>query len=125
MRITRIRLAVIFFSALALLCGGLIGGLGSTHVTNLRKARELVLQQDLLDLRYLIRQYTFDLQKRPDSLNALVVAGYCKEIPRDPMTGRNDSWTLEWSRDPNMPGITDVHSGSGVISSRGNAYQGW
>ena len=125
MRITRIRLALVLLGGLALLCGGLIGVLGSTHVTSLRKARELVLQQDLLDLRYLIRQYTLDLQKRPNSLNDLVVSGYLKEIPRDPMTRRNDSWTLEWSRGPSMPGIIDIHSGSSAISSKGSAYHDW
>jgi general secretion pathway protein G len=79
----------------------------------------------LYDLRYLIRQYTVDLHRTPDSLDDLVVAGYLKEIPKDPMTGRNDTWTVERSRDPNLSGIINVHSGSNAVSRKGSAYRDW
>jgi hypothetical protein len=29
------------------------------------------------------------------------------------MTGRNDTWVVEWSNDPKMPGIVGIRSGAG------------
>jgi len=95
------------------------------------RARESVLKQNLFSLRSVISQYTLDKQKAPQSLEDLVTAGYFKQIPTDPMTGRNDSWTVEEETDTIMtvdqqePGIYDVHSGSSATGSDGTAYNTW
>jgi general secretion pathway protein G len=95
------------------------------------RARESVLKQNLFSLRSVISQYTLDKQKAPQSLEDLVTAGYFKQIPTDPMTGRNDSWTVEEETDTIMtvdqqePGIYDVHSGSSAAGSDGTAYNTW
>src|ERR1700682_2839239 len=57
------------------------------------RARESVLKQNLFALRSVISQYTLDKQKAPQSLQDLVSGGYFKQIPNDPMTDRNDTWT--------------------------------
>ncbi|HEV3333415.1 MAG TPA: type II secretion system protein, partial [Bryobacteraceae bacterium] len=81
------------------------------------RARESVLKQNLFAIRSVISQYTLDKQKAPQSLEDLVSAGYFKQIPNDPMTSRNDTWTVEEETDTIMtadqqePGIYDVHSG--------------
>src|SRR5437899_6217571 len=59
------------------------------------RAKESVLKQDLFQLRSLISQYTLDKQKAPQSLDALVQAGYIKQVPTDPMTGSNSSWNVD------------------------------
>jgi general secretion pathway protein G len=95
------------------------------------RAKESVLRQNLFTLRELISQYTLDKQKGPQSLDDLVAAGYLKQIPVDPFTGRNDTWQAEQeqdvilSADQNQPGIIDVHSGSEQVSSDGTAYNTW
>jgi len=95
------------------------------------RARESVLKQNLFSLRSVISQYTLDKQKAPQSLEDLVSAGYFKQIPNDPMTGRNDTWTVEEETDTIMtvdqqqPGIFDVHSGSTAVGSDGTAYNTW
>jgi len=95
------------------------------------RARESVLKQNLFALRSVISQYTLDKQKAPQALEDLVTAGYFKQIPTDPMTGRNDTWTVEEEQDTIMtvnqqePGIFDVHSGSSAIGSDGTAYNTW
>jgi len=89
-----------------------------------RQAREWALEQSLHVTRAVIGQYTLDLQKRPQSLNDLVKAGYIKQTPTDPITRRNDTWDLEWSNDPKMPGIVNIRSGS-ITSSKGSAYHDW
>lgn len=95
------------------------------------RARESVLKQNLFALRSVISQYTLDKQKAPQSLEDLVTAGYFKQIPNDPMTGRSDTWTVEEETDTIMtvnqqePGIYDVHSGSTAIGTDGTAYNTW
>jgi general secretion pathway protein G len=64
-------------------------------------------------MHVLISQYTRDLHKRPQSIDDLVTAGYLKRVPKDPLTGRNDTWVAEWSTEPKTPGIVGVRSGSG------------
>ncbi len=95
------------------------------------RARESVLKQNLFAIRSVISQYTLDKQKAPQSLEDLVSGGYFKQIPTDPMTSRNDTWTVEQESDTIMtvdqqdPGISDVHSGSTATGSDGTAYNTW
>jgi len=95
------------------------------------RARESVLKQNLFSLRSVISQYTLDKQKAPQALEDLVSGGYFKQIPNDPMTGRNDTWTVDEetdtiiSVDQKDPGIFDVHSGSTAVGSDGTAYNTW
>jgi general secretion pathway protein G len=96
------------------------------------RARESVLRQDLFTLRQVIDQYTLDKQKAPQSLDDLVSAGYMKQLPMDPFTGKNDTWAVvqeeETIADPSQTeagGISDVHSGSSQTSSDGSAYSSW
>ena len=96
------------------------------------RARESVLRQDLFTLRQVIDQYTLDKQKAPQSLDDLVSAGYMKQLPMDPFTGKNDTWAVvqeeDTIADPSQTeagGISDVHSGSSQPSSDGSAYSSW
>ena len=95
------------------------------------RATESVLKQNLFQLRSLISQYTLDKQKAPQGLDDLVSSGYIKQLPVDPMTGNNSSWTVEQeedtisSPDQRDSGISDVHSGSTATSTDGTAYNTW
>jgi len=108
---------------LAVLAAGL--SLSCGRVTSLQKARESVLQQNLFTLRGLVAQYQADKSRRPQSLDALVTSGYLKQVPADSITGRTDSWTVEWSNDPKTPGVVNVRSSSNSIGSKGTAYRDW
>ena len=96
------------------------------------RARESVLKQNLFTLRSVISQYTLDKQKAPQDLSDLVSAGYLKQLPSDPMTGKNDTWVPDQEQDTIMSldqtdqgGIIDVHSGSEAVGSDGTAYNTW
>ena len=84
------------------------------------KMRELTLRQDLFTMRALINQFTVDEQRRPHSLEELLVRGYLKGIPTDPTTGRNDTWVLKCSGDPSSPGIESIESGHKSGKAREN-----
>jgi general secretion pathway protein G len=64
----------------------------------------------VVTMRSIFSQYTLDHEKRPQSLDELVSAGYIKKIPPDPMSGRTDTWVLEWSDDPKTPGMVGIRS---------------
>jgi general secretion pathway protein G len=96
------------------------------------RARESVLKQNLFTLRSVISQYTLDKQKAPQSLDDLVSGGYLKQLPVDPMTGKNDTWVPDQEENTIMSideqdqgGIIDVHSGSEAVSSDGTTYNTW
>ena len=98
------------------------------------RARESVLKQNLFTLRSVISQYTLDKQKAPQALDDLVSAGYLKQIPIDPVTGKNDTWVPDEEDSTIMSvdqqqgdegGIIDVHSGSSAVGSDGTAYNTW
>ena len=78
------------------------------YVTSPRETHARILQQDLFIMREIISQYTLEHHRCPQSLDDLVAAGYLKQMPVDPMTGRSDTWVLEWSDDPNTPGIIGI-----------------
>jgi general secretion pathway protein G len=101
-----------------------------SYVKSVTRAKEAVLKENLFQLRSLISQYTLDKQKAPQSLDDLVSAGYIKQIPPDPLTGSNGTWTVDqedtlMSVDQQEPGISDVHSGSNLTASDGTSYSSW
>jgi general secretion pathway protein G len=96
------------------------------------RARESVLKQNLFTLRSVISQYTLDKQKAPQALDDLVSAGYLKQVPDDPMTGKNDTWVPDQEEgtvmsidEQDQGGIIDVHSGSTGVGSDGTPYNTW
>lgn len=96
---------------------------------NTARAKEKVLKQDLFTLREQIDKYTLDKEKSPQSLQDLVLAGYLKKIPIDPITGSDKTWITVSERTPGNKradtGITDVHSGSNLTAIDGSAYSSW
>ncbi|HYG83096.1 MAG TPA: hypothetical protein VD861_22050 [Pyrinomonadaceae bacterium] len=94
---------------------------------NVVRARETVLRDNLYQLRKTIDLYAADRAALPQSLDDLVKAGYLREIPEDPMTGKMD-WKIVLGDDPNAAGrkgITNVRSASTAKSSEGTPYSDW
>jgi general secretion pathway protein G len=93
------------------------------------KAHEVVLRQDLRDMRKAINDYTLDKEAAPNSLDDLV-PNYIREVPRDPMTGQKD-WSPSncdtlLSPDQVAGGLCDVNSSSQKVSPfDGTAYSSW
>jgi len=94
------------------------------------RAKESVLHNNLITLRQVIDEYTYDKKKAPQSLQDLVAAGYLREIPIDPIAGSNDTWhTINEDAlqavDQTEPGIFDVKSGSDKTGLDGTPYADW
>jgi general secretion pathway protein G len=108
----------------------LLGVMVPVYKIHILHANEAVLKQDLASMRTAIDQYTQDKSKAPQDLNDIVTAGYLHAIPKDPFTHAADTWQtvqedVMTSIDQTAPGITDVKSGSSLISSEGTAYSSW
>jgi general secretion pathway protein G len=108
----------------------LLGVMVPIYRIHVLHANEGVLKQDLYHMRTAIDQYTQDKGKAPQALEDIVTAGYLHAIPKDPFTHASDSWqTVQedvlTSIDQTQPGISDVKSGSSLISSEGTAYNTW
>lgn len=101
-----------------------------SYINAVRHAREATLREDLFVMRQAIDSYTVDKEKAPQSLDDLVQSGYLKQMPVDPMTGRDDTWMPDSSDtlmdiDQTAGGINNVHSGSQAISTDGSSYNTW
>jgi general secretion pathway protein G len=101
------------------------------YTRNVVAAKEAVLHEDLQVMRTAIGSYTVDKQKAPQTLEDLVSAGYLKAIPKDPFTGRTDTWITNQSDSlssvdqVDSGGIDDVHSGAQISATDGSSYNSW
>jgi general secretion pathway protein G len=64
------------------------------------KAREAVVRADLYQMRSCIDQHLADKGVYPESLQALVDAGYLRFLPNDPWTGESEGAWRELSAEP-------------------------
>ena len=93
------------------------------------KAKEAVLEHNLATLRERLDQYRADHDEFPANLADLVVSGYLREIPEDPIT-QSILWEeVRDGYDPMFPdapaGVSDVRSRSDEIGSDGRPYREW
>jgi general secretion pathway protein G len=90
-------------------------------------AKEATLKEDLFILRDVIDQFYADNGKYPLTLNDVVEKRYLRRIPKDPMTGSAETWTLVYHTDEQgqQNGIFDVKSGSEGIALDGTRYSDW
>jgi general secretion pathway protein G len=100
------------------------------YTRSIQRAKESVLKNNLFTLRTVIDEYTYDKQKAPQTLDDLVMDGYLRQVPMDPMTGNSTSWRIIMEDATNtvnqtMPGIFDVRSGSEGTSLEGTPYSEW
>ena len=95
--------------------------------TSVWRAREATLKEDLFIFRDVIDQYYADQDEYPPTLEALVENLYLRKIPKDPITGANDTWLVVYATNElaEEEGIFDVKSGSDMIATDGTPYAEW
>ena len=110
----------------------ILGVLITIAQPNLKKsvirAREVVLLENLFQMREAIDQYYSDNGKYPVLLTDLINTqerskGYLRDVPKDPFTGISDWITV--APDSEEGGIFDVHSSSKLIALDGTPYNVW
>jgi len=95
--------------------------------TSVWRAREATLKENLFIFRDVINQYYADNGQYPPTLEALVEMRYLRRIPKDPITGVDDTWLIVPAVDElgQDQGIFDVRSGSDMLALDGTSYQEW
>ena len=97
-----------------------------TYQRSVQHAREVVLEENLWQMRRAIDQYGADKGKLPQSLDDLKQGGYLREIPVDPILEKAE-WKEIQGEDTNSPdgaqGLTDVKSTAEGEDSEGKKYE--
>jgi general secretion pathway protein G len=93
-------------------------------IIHLRRAKEVVLMQDLSAMRRAIDFYWQDKEKPPSNLEELVSTGYLREIPKDPICP-----DCQWNQVPapaddanSAGGVGDVKSTAPGEDANGKSY---
>jgi len=97
-----------------------------TYQRSVQHARETVLKENLWQMRRAIDQFTADKGKLPRSIDELVEGKYLREVPRDPITEKEE-WTEVQGEDPLSPdgdqGLKNVKSMADGTDSDGKRYE--
>jgi general secretion pathway protein G len=86
------------------------------YLAHLRRAREVVLQQDLWAMRRAIDFYTTDKEKPPSSLQDLVSERYLRDLPKDPVCSE-----CPWTEVPAVAESNDLGAGGGIGDVKSSA----
>lgn len=93
---------------------------------SVQHAKEVVLQENLWQMRKAIDQYASDKGKYPQSLDDLVEGKYLREMPVDPILEKAE-WDPVMGEDPlsgdNAEGLKDVKSLAEGEDSQGKSYK--
>lgn len=96
-----------------------------TYQRSVQHAREVVLKENLYQMRKAIDQYYADKQKLPKSVDDLVSAKYIREKPIDPILDKAE-WNEEQGEDTSSPdaegGMTNVRSMADGVDSDNIEY---
>lgn len=97
-----------------------------TYQRNVQHAREVVLKENLWQMRRAIDQYASDKGKLPQTVDDLVEAGYLREKPVDPILEKAE-WDEVAGEDSLSPdaetGLKDVKSQADGEDGEGTAYK--
>ena len=91
-------------------------------IAHLRRAKEVVLMQDLSAMRRAIDFYQQDKEKPPSNLQELVSAGYLREIPKDPICPDCQWNEVPAPADDTAGGVGDVKSTAPGEDANGKSY---
>lgn len=95
------------------------------YFPSIDKSKEVVLADNLRNLRGLIDQYYGDTGRYPDSLDQLVEKKYLRALPRDPVTDSDTTWIIVPPEDGLKGNVYDIKSGAPGNDRSGKPYADW
>jgi general secretion pathway protein G len=95
------------------------------YFPSIDKSREVVLADNLRNLRAVIDQYYGDTGRYPDSLDQLVEKKYLRALPVDPVTESTTSWIIVPPEDGAKGGVYSIKSGAPGNDRSGKPYSEW
>lgn len=95
------------------------------YFSNIDRAREDVLREDLYILRDAIDKFYADRNVYPATLQELVKEKYLRAIPVDPLTSSSQSWIVDPPEDKTLGAVANVRSGAANKGRNGVPYADW
>lgn len=95
------------------------------YFSNIDRAREDVLREDLYILRDAIDKFYADRNVYPAELTDLVKEKYLRAIPVDPITNSAAGWILVPPEDATLGKVANVRSGAANKGRNGIPYAEW
>jgi general secretion pathway protein G len=89
------------------------------------KSKEIVLADNLRNVRQVIDQYYGDTGRYPDSLDQLVEKKYLRALPFDPVADSDAAWIIVPPEDGTKGGVYNLHSGAAGNDRNGKPYADW
>lgn len=97
------------------------------YFQSIERSKENALRTSLNVMRDAIDKFSADKGRYPDSLEELASQRYLRQIPVDPLTGREDSWVVLPPAPDNdlRGGVYDLRSGAAGRGADGRLYADW
>lgn len=95
------------------------------YFPSIDKSKEVVLADNLRNLRGVIDQYYGDTGRYPDTLDQLVEKKYLRAPPLDPITDSSTSWIIVPPEDGAKGGVYNIKSGAPGNDRSGRPYADW
>ena len=95
------------------------------YFPSIDKSREVVLADNLRNVRQVLDQYYGDTGRYPDTLEQLVEKKYLRAMPVDPITESDSTWVIVPPEDASKGGVYNVKSGAPGNDRSGKPYADW
>ena len=95
------------------------------YFPSIDKSKEVVLADNLRNVRAVIDQYYGDTGRYPDTLDQLVEKKYLRALPVDPLTESSASWIIVAPDDGSKGGVYNIKSGAPGNDRGGKPYAEW
>ena len=95
------------------------------YFPSIDKSKEVVLADNLRNVRNVIDQYYGDTGRYPDTLEQLVEKKYLRALPVDPVTDSETTWIIVAPEDGAKGGVYNINSGAPGNDRSGKPYADW
>ncbi|MBV6319922.1 type II secretion system protein [Duganella violaceipulchra] len=95
------------------------------YFPSIDKSKEVVLADNLRNVRQVLDQYYGDTGRYPDSLEQLVDKKYLRAMPVDPITDSDTTWVIVPPEDATKGGVYNIKSGAPGNDRSGKPYSDW
>ena len=95
------------------------------YFPSIDKSKEVVLADNLRNVRNVIDQYYGDTGRYPDTLEQLVEKKYLRALPVDPVTDSDTTWIIIAPEDGAKGGVYNIKSGAPGNDRSGKPYADW
>jgi general secretion pathway protein G len=95
------------------------------YFPSIDKSKEVVLADNLRNVRQVLDQYYGDTGRYPDSLEQLVEKHYLRALPYDPLTESDATWTIIAPEDNTKGAVYNIRSGAPGNDRSGKPYADW